>query len=228
MCVPVPPDGLFFFGHTHILLLMLLVILLFFLILIVILFVIVIFFVLAMFAMRGMAFAIGLRLAAPPGLGPLAPVLPVGGHLVLVGLRLPVDGLPDHGPEKPLVALQDGSLSVRRVGQHGLEQSSFFRPAQGRHVLRKICKHLHIPHIHFLLPLFYPRTAVSASDIPFILSQAVPRTRWTVAAVRSSEKLPFVKPRKKHGRPCFAVFFYMVQCISQEAQLGASGNWAGS
>ena len=87
MCVPVPPDGLFFFGHTHILLLMLLVILLFFLILIVILFVI--FFVLAMFAMRGMAFAIGLRLAAPPGLGPLAPVLPVGGHLVLVGLRLP-------------------------------------------------------------------------------------------------------------------------------------------
>lgn len=89
MCVPVPPDGLFFFGHTHILLLMLLVILLFFLILIVILFVIVIFFVLAMFAMRGMAFAIGLRLAAPPGLGPLAPVLPVDGHLVLVGLRLP-------------------------------------------------------------------------------------------------------------------------------------------
>ena len=61
---------------------MLLVMLLFFLILIVILFVIVIFFVLAMFAMRGMAFAIGFRRLASSGLGPLAPILPVGGHLV--------------------------------------------------------------------------------------------------------------------------------------------------
>ena len=41
------------------------------------------------FAMRGMAVAISFRRLAPSGLGPLASVLPVDGHLVPVGLRLP-------------------------------------------------------------------------------------------------------------------------------------------
>jgi len=130
------PGGVFF-GYTHILFERIFVVLLLFF-----------FFILVVFVFVFLRNGEGpFRCGAPAPLQVL--------DLLLIGCRLPVDGLPGHRPEEALVPRQAGDGPVLGVGQHPGEQPSHLLEAQGSHDLLKIREHLQILHgLHLLCPLY--------------------------------------------------------------------------